>query len=63
MYDASPAGQLKIAEKYADSMSNVAANAQKAASKIHDVADRAKEYKSAIKDATTTSDRAKAIQD
>ena len=63
MYDASPAGQLKIAEKYADAMSNVAVNAQKAASKIRDVADRAKEYESAIKDATTTSDRGKAIQD
>ena len=63
MYDASPAGQLKIAEKYADSMSDVAANAQKAASKIRDVAANTKEYESAIKDATSTSDREKAIQD
>ena len=62
VYDASPAGQLKMAEKYADSMGDLASNAQKAASRIRNVAENSKEYADAVNNATTVSERNKAIQ-
>ena len=62
MYDASPAGQLKMAEKYADSMGDLASSAQKAASKIRNVAESSREYTDAVNNATTVSERNKAIQ-
>ena len=63
MYDASPQGQLKIAQKYADTMSKTAASVQKNASELQKASRQVKEYDTAVQKATTNSERNQAIQD
>ena len=62
LYDASPAGQVKIAQKYADTMSEVATEAKNSAKELESVRDRYKELNSAIDNAVTPQERAEAIK-
>ena len=63
MYDATPQGQLKIAQKYADAMSTAANNTQKQASELQKASRSIKEYDTALQKATTTSQRKQVIED
>lgn len=63
IYDASPEGQLKKAEKYAEAISEIAGNARKAASEMRDVQQKTSDYETQIREATSSGDREKAIQD
>ena len=62
VYDFSPQGQLKNAQKLADSMSDVATAAKKTASELKKTKEENEEYTQAIADSTTASGRAEAIQ-
>lgn len=62
IYDASPAGQLKNAQKLADAMSDVAKSTQHQAENYKQAKEQIKEYNAAVDQATTVSDRNKAVQ-
>ena len=61
--NASPEGQLKTAQKYADAMSEAAINAQKQASELKKASEQVKDYDSAVSQASTATNRRSAIED
>lgn len=63
LYDASPTGQVKIAEKYADTIRKVSEEANKTQDSLKDAQTKYKEYSQAISDSSNVQDRSKAIQD
>ena len=63
IYDASPQGQLKNAQKLADSMKEVSNNAKSTANNFKKTQEQIKEYNTAVKEAGTVSERNQAIQD
>ena len=62
IYDASPQGQLKNAQKVADAMQDVASHAQDTATNLKKAQSSIKDYNSAVNEAATTSGRNEAIQ-
>ena len=62
IYDASPQGQLKNAQKLADAMQDVASHAQDTANNLKKAQSSIQDYNSAVNEAATTSDRGEAIQ-
>ena len=62
MYDASPAGQIKLAQKYADSISIMAENAKQQANELQSVQEQYNELEKAYNNATTQSERNEAIK-
>jgi len=63
LYDLSPAGQVKIAEKYTNTIKKVADEAKKTETSLKDAQTKYKEYSQAISDSSNVQDHSKAIQD
>lgn len=62
-YDASPKGQVKIAEKYASAISNAADSARRTAASFREAQERVKSYEDSIKSAGSLSEQQSVIQD
>ena len=63
LYDLSPAGQVKIAEKYAAAISKVADEAKKTETSLKEAQTKYKEYSQAVSNSQNVQDHSKAIQD
>lgn len=63
LYDLSPEGQVKIAEKYAESLHKVADSAKGAADELKSIKDEYANYSKTVDEADNSQDRSKAIQD
>jgi len=63
LYDLSPTGQVKIAERYADTIKKVSEEAKKTQNSLKDAQTKYKEYSQAISDSSNVQDHSKAIQD
>ena len=63
LYDATPKGQLKIAEKYAKAIGKVAENSQKAAQEMREVQQKTQDYEQQLEQITNNADRRKIIQE
>ena len=62
LYDASPAGQIKIAEKYADSLSEVANAAKASQREFESVQEEYSRLEANVQQATTAEERTEAIK-
>ena len=63
LYDASPAGQVKIAEKYADNIKRISDETKKTTASLKEAQTKYKEYNQAISNSTDVQGYSKAVQD
>ena len=63
LYDLSPTGQVKIAEKYAENIGKIADEAKRTEASLKDAQAKYKEYNQAISNSADIQGYSKAVQD